>query len=59
MRYHINKIIQYLEGTLDIYNGHHSKTVETWNSIWDEMYFMGLNPQSVKDLKRYMMEVNA
>lgn len=59
MRYHIINIILYLQGTLDIYNGEHNKTIQIWDSIWSEMLFMGLNPESVKDLKQYMMEVNA
>lgn len=59
MRYHINKIIQYLEGRLDIYNGEHDKTVQIWDSVWGEMLFMGLNPHSINDLKQYISEVTA
>ena len=59
MRYHIINIILYLQGNLDIYNGEHERTIQVWNSIWDEMKYMGLNPESVKDLKRYMMGMNA
>ena len=59
MRYHIINIICYLEGKLDIYNGEYERTIQVWHSIWDEMRYMGLNPESVKDLKQYMMEVNA
>lgn len=56
MKYHINKIIRYLQGTLDIYNGEHNKTLQLWDTIWDEVKFMGLNPESVKDLKQYSRE---
>ena len=58
MRYHIINIICYLEGKLDIYNGEHESTIQVWDDIWDEMRYMGLNPECVKDLKQYMMEVN-
>lgn len=57
MKHHINKIIRYLQGTLDIYNGEHNKTLHLWDTIWDEMKFIGLNPESVKDLKQYVREV--
>ena len=59
MRYHIINIILYLQGSLDIYNGEHERTIQVWNNIWNEMKYMGLNPESIKDLKRYMMGVNA
>ena len=59
MRHHIINIILYLQGDLDIYNGKHERTIQVWDNIWDEMKYMGLNPESVKDLKQYMVEVNA
>ena len=55
----IEKIIAYLEGKpgFDIYNGEHPGVVEYWNSIWDEVRFMGHDPSTVKGLKEYLKQI--
>ena len=49
-------VIKYLEGEIDIYNGEYDNVINTWNNAWDEMKWMGYNPQTVEGIKRYITE---
>ena len=49
-------VIKYLKGEIDIYNGEYDNVINTWNNAWDEMKWMGYNPQTVEGIKRYITE---
>ena len=49
-------VIEYLEGKIDIYDGNYSHVIDTWNNAWDEMKFMGYNPQDSESIKKYIRE---
>lgn len=47
-------VIKYLKGEIDIYNGEYQNVINTWNQAWDEMKFMGYNPESINSIKNYI-----
>ena len=49
-------IIDYLEGEIDIYNEDYNHVVEVWDQVWDELSFMGYNPQNPTSIKKYIRE---
>ncbi len=49
-------VIKYLKGEIDIYNGEYQNVIDTWNNAWDEMVWMGYNPESVAGIQRYINE---
>lgn len=49
-------VIKYLKGEIDIYNGKYQNVINTWNQAWDEMNFMGYNPQTAEGIKKYITE---
>ncbi len=49
-------VIEYLEGKIDIYNKNYNHVVKTWEQAWDEMVWMGYNPESVAGIQRYINE---
>lgn len=51
----LKKVIAYLRGDLDIYDGNHSDVVLTWDDAWDEMRFLGYNPETVDGIRAYIL----
>ena len=49
-------LIDYLEGKIDIYNKNYNYIVEFWEQVWDELVFMGYNPQNPTSIKKYIRE---
>lgn len=49
-------VVKYLKGEIDIYNGKYQSVIDTWNQAWDEMNFMGYNPQTVEGIKGYIKD---
>lgn len=47
-------VIAYLEGKVDIYDGNHPGAIRIWDEAWDEMKFLGYNPETVDGIKAYM-----
>ena len=56
MREHLQNIIDYLNGKIDLYNGQYEKSISIWNEVWDEMKWMGYKPDTVHGIKRYIAE---
>lgn len=56
MRYKegLQMVISYLNGELDIYDGKHPDVIRIWDQAWDEMRFLGYNPETVLGIKNYM-----
>ena len=52
----LNEVILYLEGKIDLYDGHHNSSIEIWNEAWDEMVFTGYTPDNPKSIDKYMAE---
>lgn len=52
----LQMVIKYLKGEIDIYNGTHECVIKTWNQAWDEMNFLGYNPQTINGIQRYIAE---
>lgn len=49
-------VIDYLEGKIDIYNKDYNHVVEFWEQVWDELAFMGYNPQNPNSIRKYIKE---
>ena len=49
-------IVDYLEGKIDIYNKDYNHIVDFWEQVWDELAYMGYNPQSPDKIRRYIKE---
>jgi hypothetical protein len=49
-------VIKYLEGEIDIYNKDYINVVEFWEQVWDELSFMGYNPQNPNSIRKYIKE---
>ena len=47
-------VIKYLQGEIDIYNGEYQNVINTWNQAWDEMKYMGYNPESINSIRNYI-----
>jgi len=56
MREHLQNVIDYLNGKIDLYNGQYNRSIEVWNDVWDEMKWMGYNPENVNSIKKYISE---
>jgi len=52
------KVIDYLEGKIDIYNGQYANVINTWNDAWDEMRWQGYDPQTINGIQKYMKDNN-
>lgn len=52
----LREVIDYLEGRVDIYDGLHEKTIKVWNNAWDEMVWLGIKPDTVAGIKKYIRE---
>ena len=52
----LREVIEYLQGKNDIYDGAHWVTVEVWNDAWDEMVWMGIEPDTVEGIQQYIAE---
>lgn len=57
MKKHLRSIIKYLKGDLDIFNGNYKDTINLWDQIWDEMIFLGYNPETIPGIEGYIREV--
>ena len=53
----LQKVVQYLEGKLEIYDGKHKEVIKTWDEAWDEMRFLGYQPDDASSIKSYIREV--
>lgn len=49
-------VVDYLNGKTDIYAPGYGRVVNVWNDAWDEMRYMGYNPESATSIKRYIAE---
>ena len=49
-------VIEHLQGKVDIYDNKHNDVIKTWDNAWDEMKWMGYNPESVDGIKKYIKE---
>jgi hypothetical protein len=56
MKNHLQNVINYLEGKIDLYNGEYEKSIEIWNQAWDEMRFLGYNPSTIQGIQKYIKE---
>lgn len=56
MKQHLQNVIDYLNGNIDLYNGQYNKSIQVWNQVWDEIRYMGYDPQTVKGIKKYISE---
>lgn len=50
-------VIEYLKGKINIYDGKHENVIRTWNQAWDEMSWMGYDPQTVEGIQKYLKEL--
>lgn len=56
MKKHLQNVIDYLNGKIDLYNGQYEKSIATWNEVWDEMRFLGYNPSTIQGIQKYIKE---
>lgn len=56
MREHLQNIIDYLEGKIDLYNGQYNKSIQVWENVWDEVKYMGYKPDTIHGIKKYIAE---
>ena len=57
MKAKLSMVVDYLEGKVDIYNGQYKDVISAWDNVWDEMLYMGYNPLSASDIKKYINEL--
>ncbi len=50
----LERVVDYLEGKVDIYDGNHNDIVSTWNSAWDEMVWQGFKPDTANGVRGYL-----
>jgi hypothetical protein len=50
----LKMVISYLRGEQDIYDGKHSDVIRIWDNAWDEMRFLGYDPQTVDGIQNYI-----
>lgn len=55
MKRHLYNVIDYLNGKIDLYNGQYEKSINVWNQAWDEMKYMGYNPETAQGIKKYIL----
>ena len=51
----LKTVIDYLRGEVDIYNGNHPEAVRIWDEAWDEMKFLGYDPETVEGIRAYII----
>ena len=56
MKQHLQNVIDYLNGNIDLYNGQYNRSIQVWNQAWDEMKWMGYDPETVTGIKKYITE---
>jgi hypothetical protein len=56
MKKHLQNVIDYLNGKIDLYNGEYQKSIEIWNEVWDEMKWLGYNPSTIQGIQKYIKE---
>ena len=56
MKKHLQNVIDYLNGKIDLYNGQYEKSISIWNEAWDEMRFLGYNPSTIQGIQKYIKE---
>ena len=47
-------VMLFLEGELDIYSGEHDAVIATWNRAWDEMKYLGYDPECPESIMKYL-----
>lgn len=47
-------VIDYLEGKYDIYNGGFQRVLTVWNDAYDEMIFLGYDPNTASGIRNYI-----
>ena len=47
-------VVLFLEGKVDIYSDEYYHAVETWNQAWDEMKYLGYNPECPESIMKYL-----
>ncbi len=52
----LREVIKYLNGEVDIYDGLHEETINAWNDAWDEMVWLGIKPDTVAGITKYIRE---
>ena len=52
----LREVVDYLEGGVDIYDGLHEETIKVWNNAWDEMVWLGIEPDTAAGIKKYIRE---
>lgn len=52
-------VVAYLRGEVDIYNSGSgcAWAVEIWNDAWDEIKFLGFDPETVDGIKGYLLAI--
>jgi hypothetical protein len=56
MKQHLQNVIDYLNGKIDLYNGQYNRSIQVWDQVWDEIRYMGYDPQTVKGINKYISE---
>lgn len=56
MRKHLQNVIDYLNGKIDLYDGNYEQSIQAWDQAWDEMRFMGYNPETTQGMSKYIKE---
>ena len=56
MKKHLLNVIDYLNGKIDLYNGQYNQSIQVWESVWDEIQYMGYKPDTVKGIQKYISE---
>lgn len=47
-------VIKYLKGEIDLYNGNYNDAINVWNQAWDEMKWLGYNPENANSIANYI-----
>ena len=56
MKQHLQNVIDYLNDKIDLYNGQYNRSIQVWDQVWDEMKWMGYDPETVTGIKKYITE---
>jgi len=56
MKKHLQNVIDYLNGKIDLYNGEYEKSIKVWSEAWDEIRFLGYNPSTIQGIQKYIKE---
>lgn len=53
-KHNLRLVIKYLKGEIDLYNGQYQNAIDTWNQAWDEMKWLGYNPENANSIANYI-----